>query len=119
MIKRTISVIGATALMLVAYTLCIIPAIAASHMSRSEPPSFNELNLTSYEGVMRGAHAADRLKKGLPPNQIVAPGNAEDSPLYQCLMQNRMPAGINPGETRDHPNLRLLERWIAQGAKCE
>ncbi len=90
MIKRTISVIGATALMLVAYTLCIIPAIAA-----------------------------DRPKKGLPSNQVVAPGNAEDSPLYQCLMQNRMPAGINPGETRDHPNLRLLERWIAQGAKCE
>ncbi|MCP4983559.1 MAG: hypothetical protein GY935_24040 [Gammaproteobacteria bacterium] len=90
MIKRTISVIGTTAQMLVAYTRCTIPAIAA-----------------------------DRLKKGLPPNQVVAPVNAEESPLYQRLTQNWMPAGISPSKTRDHPNLRLLERWIAQGAKCE
>ncbi len=88
-------------------------------MASAEPPSFNGLDLTSYEGMMSGAHAAERLKKGLPPNKIVVPGNAESSPLYQRLTQNRMPAGINPSETRDHPNLRLLERWIAQGAKCD
>jgi hypothetical protein len=97
----------------------IFAACTDCHMSSSEPPSFNGLNLTSYEGVMSGAHSAAGLKKGLPPSKVVVPGNAEDSPLYQRLTQNRMPAGINPSETRDHPNLRLLERWIAQGAKCD
>ncbi len=77
--KKTISAIGATALMLVAYTLFTASAIAA------------------------GAEAE----------------TSEGSPLYQRLKQNRMPAGINPSETRDHPNLRLLERWIAQEAKCD
>jgi len=97
----------------------IFAACTDCHMSSSEPPSFNGLNLTSYEGVMSGAHSAERVKKGLPPNQIVLPGNAEHSPLYQRLTQNRMPAGINPSETRDHPNVHLLELWIAQGAKCD
>jgi len=97
----------------------IFAACTDCHMASSEPPSFNGLDLTSYEGVMSGAHSPERLKKGLPPHQIVIPGNAEGSPLYQRLTQNRMPAGINPSETRDHPNLRLLERWITQGARCD
>ncbi len=97
----------------------IFAACTDCHMSSTEPPSFNGLNLTSYEGVMSGAHSAERLKKGLSPNKVVVPGNAEHSPLYQRLTQNRMPAGINASETRDHPNVRLLGRWIAQGAKCD
>ena len=97
----------------------IFAACTDCHMASAEPPSFNGLDLTSYKGVMIGANSAERVKTGLPPNQIVIPGNAEDSPLYQRLTQNRMPAGINPSETRDHPNLRLLERWIAQGARCD
>ena len=97
----------------------IFAACTDCHMTSSEPPSFNGLDLTSYEGVMSGAHSAERLKKGLRPNQIVTPGDAEHSPLYQRLTQNRMPAGINPSETRDHPNVHLLELWIAQGAKCD
>jgi len=97
----------------------IFAACTDCHMSSSEPPSFNGLDLNSYEGVMSGAHSAERVKKGLPPNKVVVPGNAEQSPLYQRLTQNRMPAGINPSETRDHPNIRLLELWITQGAKCD
>jgi hypothetical protein len=100
-------------------TFGIFAACTDCHMASSEPPSFNGLNLKSYEGVMSGAHSAERLKKGLPPNKVVIPGNAESSPLYRRLTQNRMPAGINPSETRDHPNLRLLERWIIQGARCD
>ena len=97
----------------------IFAACTDCHMASAEPPSFNGLDLTSYEGVMSGAHSAERLKKGLSPNKVVVPGNAESSPLYQRLTQNRMPAGINPSETLDHPNLRLLERLIAQVAKCD
>jgi len=97
----------------------IFAACTDCHMSSTEPPSFNGLDLTSFEGVMSGAHAAVRVKKGLPAHAIVVPGDAENSPLYQRLTQNRMPAGINPSETRDHPNVRLLMRWIEQGAQCD
>jgi hypothetical protein len=97
----------------------IFAACTDCHMSDSEPPSFNGLNLTSYEGVMDGAHTAVRIKSGMPPRKIVTPGDSDSSPLYQRLTQNRMPAGVNPSETRDHPNVRLLMRWIEQGANCD
>ncbi len=89
------------------------------HMSNQEPPSFHELDMTSYSGVMLGADAIAKAKEGLPPVKIVKPGNSHDSDLYQRLVENRMPAGISPGEGRDHPNLQLLLRWIEQGASCK
>ncbi len=89
------------------------------HMSTQEPPSFNGLNLTSYEGIMLGSNAVARAKNKLPPVRIVKSGDSAGSILYQRLVENRMPAGISPGETRDHPNVRLLIRWIEQGAKCK
>ncbi len=90
----------------------------ACHMSNQEPPSFHELDMTSYKGIMLGADALAKAAEGLPPVKIVKPGNSAGSKLYQRLVENRMPAGINPGEDRDHPNLALLMRWIEQGAKC-
>ncbi len=91
----------------------------ACHMSNQEPPSFHELDMTSYKGIMLGADALAKAAEGLPPVKIVKPGNSEGSKLYQRLVENRMPAGINPGEDRAHPNLALLLRWIEQGANCE
>jgi mono/diheme cytochrome c family protein len=87
------------------------------HMSNSKE-SVNELDLTSYKGVMLGANAVSRGREGLPPSKVVTPGSAADSPLYQRLVENRMPAGIDPGENKDHPNTLLLMRWVEQGAKC-
>ncbi len=89
------------------------------HMSNQEPPSFHELDLTSFEGIMLGADAIAKAKQGKPPAKIVKPGNSAGSKLYQRLVENRMPAGISPGEGRDHPNTQLLLRWIEQGAKCD
>lgn len=89
------------------------------HMSNQEPPSFHELDMTSYEGIMLGADAIAKAKEGKPPAKIVKPGNSADSKLYQRLVENRMPAGIGPGERRDHPNMLVLLRWIEQGAKCD
>lgn len=89
------------------------------HMSNQEPPSFHELDMTTFKGIMLGADAIAKAKEGKPPVKIVIPGNSADSKLYQRLVENRMPAGISPGEDRDHPNLQLLLRWIEQGAKCE
>ncbi len=89
------------------------------HMSNQEPPSFHELDLTSYRGVMLGADAIAKAAEGKPPVKIVKPGNSADSKLWQRLVENRMPAGIDPGENRNHPNLQLLLRWIEQGARCE
>ncbi len=91
----------------------------ACHMSNQEPPSFHELDMTSYKGVMLGADALAKAAEGLPPVKIVKPGNSAGSKLYQRLVNNRMPAGISPSEDRDHANLALLLRWIEQGAKCD
>lgn len=88
------------------------------HMSNQEPPSFHELDMTSYEGIMLGADAIAKAKEGKPPAKIVKPGNSAESKLYQRLVENRMPAGISPGERRDHPNMQVLLQWIEQGAKC-
>ncbi|MES9844394.1 MAG: hypothetical protein ABW131_07070, partial [Candidatus Sedimenticola sp. 6PFRAG5] len=73
----------------------------------------------SYKGIMLGADAIAKAEEGLPPVKIVIPGNSAESKLYQRMVENRMPAGINPGESRDHPNLTLLDRWIEQGASCK
>ncbi len=48
-------------------------------MSNSKE-SVNELDLTSYKGVMLGANAISRGREGLPPSKVVAPGSAADSP---------------------------------------
>jgi len=89
------------------------------HMSNQEPPSFHELDMTSYEGIMLGADPIANAAEGEPPEIIVHPGDAEGSALYQRLVENRMPAGIEPSENRDHPNIQILMQWIDQGAKCE
>lgn len=80
--------------------------------------SVSQLDLSSYKGLMLGAWAVKRAREGLPPAKVVLPGSAEDSPLYQRLVENRMPAGIDPSESGDHPNTLLLMRWVEQGAKC-
>jgi len=89
------------------------------HMSNQEPPSFHELNMSSYKGIMLGADAVAKAAEGKPPVKIVIPGNSAKSKLYQRLVENRMPAGVDPSENRNHPNLQILLSWIKQGAKCE
>jgi hypothetical protein len=85
-------------------------------MSNQEPPSFHELDLSSYEGIMLGA---DSVAKGVNnATKIVIPGKPDDSSLFQHLVEDRMPPGISPTEDRDHPNTLILLRWIEQGARC-
>ena len=91
----------------------------ACHMSNQEPPSFHELDLTSYKGIMLGADAIAKAQEGKPPVKIIKEGNSAASKLYQRLVENRMPAGISPAIDRDHANLQILLQWIAQGAKCD
>jgi hypothetical protein len=93
------------------------PACTACHMSNQEPPSFHELNLRTYAGVMLGA---DSVAKGVDKaTKVVIPGNIEASFLWQHLVEDRMPPGISPGENRDHPSTSILSLWIKQGAKCD
>jgi hypothetical protein len=74
------------------------------------------MDLTSFEGIMLGA---DSVAKGVEnATKIVIPGDPDNSPLIQHLVENRMPPGIDPTEDRDHPNTQLLFRWVEQGAKC-
>lgn len=93
------------------------PACTACHMSNQEPPSFHELNLSTYEGVMLGA---DSVAKGVDKaTKVIIPGKSELSFLWQHLAEDRMPPGISPSENRDHPNTTILTQWIKQGAKCD
>ncbi len=88
------------------------------HMSNQEPPSFHELDLTSHKGVMLGADAVAKAAEGLPPVKVVIPGKPMESRLYLRVTENRMPGGIGADQSRDHPNMHVMFRWIDQGAKC-
>ena len=93
-----------------------LPACTQCHMSNQEPPSFHELDLTSYEGIMLGA---DSVAKGVDhASKVVIPGHPELSSIWQHLTEDRMPPGISPVEDRDHPNTLILIAWIEQGAHC-
>jgi hypothetical protein len=93
-----------------------MPACTTCHMSNQEPPSFHELDLGSHAGIMLGA---DSVAKGVQNStKVVIPGKPEESSLFQHLVEDRMPPGIPPAEDRDHPNTRILLRWIEQGARC-
>lgn len=93
------------------------PACIACHNSNQEPPSFHELNMGTYEGIMLGA---DSVAKGVDKaTKIVIPGKPDVSALWQHLVEDRMPPGISPGENRDHPNTLILSQWIKQGARCD
>lgn len=94
-------------------------ACVECHKSHRDPPSFNEVNLTSYEGIMKGAFSKTREKEGKPPLPIVIPFDVEASPLYQRLTKNRMPPGVDPGTESNHPNILMLSRWVEQGAWCK
>jgi len=89
------------------------------HMSNQEPPSFHELDMTSHKGIMLGADAIAKAAEGKPPVKIVIPGKPDKSKLWLRLVENRMPAGVDPSEDRDHPNMHLMYAWIDQGAKCD
>lgn len=92
------------------------PACTTCHMSNQEPPSFHELDLSSHAGIMLGA---DSVAKGVNnATKVVIPGQPDASPLFQHLVEDRMPPGIAPTEDRDHPNTLILLRWIEQGARC-
>lgn len=93
------------------------PACATCHMSNQEPPSFHELDLTSYDGIMLGA---DSVAKGIDKaTKVIIPGKPELSGVFQHLTEDRMPPGIDPTEDRDHPNTQIFFAWIKQGALCE
>jgi len=92
------------------------PACTDCHMSNQEPPSFHELDLGSYAGIMLGA---DSVAKGVDnATKVVIPGAPELSGVWQHLAENRMPPGISPFENRDHPNTQILFLWVKQGAQC-
>lgn len=92
------------------------PACSTCHMSNEEPPSFHELDLTSYEGIMLGA---DSVAKGVDhATKVIIPGHPELSGVFQHLTEDRMPPGIDPSEDRDHPNTQILFAWVKQGAQC-
>ena len=89
------------------------------HMSNEEPPSFHEMDLTSWSGIVeKGADSVARAAEGLPPVMIVYAGKPEKSKLWLRMVENRMPLGIASDADRDPYNLHILMKWVDQGAKC-
>lgn len=89
------------------------------HMSNEEPPSFHEMDLTTWTGIVeKGADSVAKAAEGLPPVLIVKAGNPEGSKLWMRMTENRMPMGIASDADRDPYNLHILMKWVDQGAKC-
>jgi hypothetical protein len=69
------------------------------------------LDLTSYEGLMKGT------KYG----PVVIPGNSEASTFTKLLTGTnkglKMPMGLNAAGTLDRQYILTLRKWVAQGAR--
>ena len=69
------------------------------------------LDLTSYEGLM----------KGTVFGPVVIPGNSEASTFTKLLTGTnkglKMPAGLNETGTLDRQYILTLRKWVKQGAK--
>jgi hypothetical protein len=90
------------------------------HMSNQEPPSFHELDMTSWRGIVElGADSVAKAAEGLPPVMVVEAGKPEKSKLWLRLTENRMPLGIASDADRDPYNLHIMMNWAAQGASCD
>lgn len=69
------------------------------------------LDLTSYEGLMKGT------KYG----PVVIPGDSEASTFTKLLTGTnkglKMPMGLNASGTLDRQYILIMRKWVAQGAK--
>ncbi|HLP98589.1 MAG TPA: c-type cytochrome domain-containing protein [Sideroxyarcus sp.] len=69
------------------------------------------LDLTSYEGLMKGTNFG----------KVVVPGNSETSTFTKLLTGTnkglKMPAGLNASGTLDRQYILTLRKWVKQGAK--
>lgn len=69
------------------------------------------LDLSSYEGLMRGTVYGP----------VVVPGNSDTSTFTKLLTGTnkglKMPMGLNAAGTLDNQYILLLRNWVKQGAK--
>jgi hypothetical protein len=95
------------------------PTCIVCHSSNDPSKSYRGLDLSSCEGILRGAVEESRravIVPGKPGISSVIPYDGESSRLYQHLTENRMPPGVSPSEDSDHANTSLLMRWIEPGS---
>lgn len=69
------------------------------------------LDLTSYEGLMKGTKFGP----------VVIPGNSETSTFTKLLTGTnkglKMPMGLNEAGTLDRQYILILRKWVKQGAR--
>ncbi len=69
------------------------------------------LDLTSYEGLMKGTRFGP----------VVIPGDSEASTFTKLLTGTnkglKMPQGLNETGTLDRQYILILRKWVKQGAK--
>ncbi len=86
------------------------PACIVCHSSNDPQRSYRGLDLSTCEGILRGATEA-------PARPLIVPGKPEQSLLVKKLRNNRMPLGVSFLHPTDTDNILKVKGWIAQGAK--
>ena len=86
------------------------PACIVCHSSNDPSKSYRGLDLSSCEGILRGATEE-------PARPVITPGKPLDSLLVAKLRNNRMPLGVSFLHPTDTESINMIKDWIDAGAK--
>ncbi|TAN55473.1 MAG: hypothetical protein EPN26_05325 [Rhodospirillales bacterium] len=86
------------------------PACIICHHSNDPAISYRGLDLSSCEGIQKGATEA-------PARPIVVAGEPGKSLIRRMIRNNRMPLGVSFAAPTDTPAITAVKDWINAGAK--
>ncbi|MCW9040712.1 MAG: hypothetical protein OQJ76_09490, partial [Rhodospirillales bacterium] len=86
------------------------PACIVCHGSNDPTKSYRGLDLSSCEGILRGATEN-------PTRPIIVPGNPDGSLLIRMIRNNRMPLGVPFFHPVSSEAIDTIKKWIDDGAK--
>ncbi len=85
------------------------PACIVCHSSNDPAKSYRGLDLSSCEGILRGATEA-------PARNVILAGKPRQSRLVHKLQNNRMPLGVSFLQPTDSESILKVKEWIVRGA---
>ena len=86
------------------------PACIVCHSSNNPDKSYRGLDLSSCEGILRGATES-------PSRPVIHPGQSTNNLIVHMLQNNRMPLGVPFFQNIDTPAINSIRDWIDAGAK--
>ncbi len=85
-------------------------ACVLCHSSTDSKTSYRGMDLSTCEGILKGATEA-------PARKIVVPGKPKKGLMRRHIRNNRMPLGVAFDYPQDTPNILAVKKWIDDGAK--